>query len=348
MRIAIHRLLLVTAVCTLAWGQNGDLVRASQVMGVEVRGAKNTVLGTVKDVVLDRKTGGVTYAVVSFGGLQDKGVKLFAVPWQALAPSADGKALVLANSKAALASVSGFEQDKWPDVSDRRWVDAVAAAYGVRRPQVSRTDDEPRVIGTRETTVRAPRAVPVVTGTVRSILPGEASEVVIDTRDGEVDAVLGPLSYLDEQRLTFNPNANVTVQGYPTMGRDGPKLVVTGATTHPGQWVRIRNNDLTPAWDEPVVDADGPRQVRDLTGTVTYAGNGVATVLTDDEGVRVVSIAPWHYFESRHWALRKNLSVTVTGFDDPFSRDFVAITVDHGHETWRVRRDDGTPLWRDD
>jgi hypothetical protein len=120
-------------------------------------------------------------------------------------------------------------------------------------------------------------------------------------------------------------------------------LVATEVMTHPGRWVRLRYDDLTPAWRDTFVAG----QARYLTGTVTYAGNGVATVVTD-EGARVVEIAPSNYVESRHWRLRGNRVVTVYGYDDPLTRNFVAISIDHENERWRLRRDDGTPLWRDE
>lgn len=349
LRSAFRQLLLVAVVGGVVRGQDSDLFRASQLLGMEVRCATNDVIGEVKDVVLNRQTGGVAFAIVSDSKLPNRSGRLFAVPWQALTRAADRKALVLAISKGALANVPTFDPKRWPDISDPRWVAEVNAAYAVRtRPRMAQADDEPRIIGTRETVTRAPRSAAVVTGTVKSMHPGECSEVVIETDYGDIRTVLGPISYLDEQRLTFAPNAGVRIQGYGTIERDGPQIVATAAATHLEHWVKIRNNDLTPAWSDAIVDADSPRQVRDLTGTVTYAGNGVATVLTDDEGPRLVSLAPSNYFESRHWRLRDNRQVTVTGYDDPVTRNFVAITIDVGNETWRVRRDDGIPLWRDE
>jgi hypothetical protein len=166
---------------------------------------------------------------------------------------------------------------------------------------------------------------------------------VIATADGDLVAELGPIYYLNNRLLSFEQNANIRVRGQTQRSGDGNVFVVTEVMTHPGRWVRIRYDDLTPAWREPSLV---PGQTRYLWGIVDSYGGGYATVLTDDEGPRTVWIAPTNYFESRHWRLRLGHTIGIEGYDDDVTRQFIAIRVDHENETWRVRRDDGTPIWR--
>src|SRR5215475_379675 len=66
------------------------LVKSSTFVGADVENPKGENLGDIKDVVIDRATGRIAYAVVSFGGFMGLGEKLFAVPWGAFAqPKAD-------------------------------------------------------------------------------------------------------------------------------------------------------------------------------------------------------------------------------------------------------------------
>jgi sporulation protein YlmC with PRC-barrel domain len=332
-------------------GQQGEPLRASRLLKMEVRSVSNDLVGEVKDVILDPLTGGVSYAIVSLDKLPAARVgKLFAVPWQALTPSPDRKALLLSASKDALAKVPGFDTDKWPDVNDRRWAARIASVWGVGEaaPTV-RSDDEARVISARETLARgvarsSVRAGAVVSGTVKDVYPGDVPEIVIATEYGDISTVLAPAPYLDEQRLTFEENANVTVRGRASFSNGRPVLVAVEAMTRPGRWVRLRDEDLTPEFSGEYAD---PYEVRYLSGTVEGGGGGSVTLLSELEGLRTVSIAPWNYFESRHWRLRPGHVMGVTGYDDPVTRQFVAVVVEHDGETWRVRRDDLTPIWRE-
>jgi sporulation protein YlmC with PRC-barrel domain len=340
----------LAAAAALGFGQD-ETLRVSQILKMEVRSASNQTVGAVKDVVIDPRAGGISYAIVSLSRLPEKAGKLFAVPWQALTPSSDRKALVLAVSNETLAQVPGFEPNLWPDLSDPLLGARIIAAWGVRLPGAvwPSEADEPRVIGTLSTAplgtslLRLPKRA-LVTGTVESFFPsGELSEAVIVTEGGAVETVLGPLWFLEAEQLAFDENVNVRLKGRTEVIDGRPMFVATEAMTHPGRWVRLRYDDLTPAWREGV---EYPFQVRYLSGTVEYASEGVATVLTP-EGLRTVAIAPSNYFSSRHWRIRLDRRIGVTGYDDPVTRQFVAILVDHENETWRVRHDDGRPLWRD-
>ncbi|HTD18458.1 MAG TPA: PRC-barrel domain-containing protein, partial [Ktedonobacteraceae bacterium] len=86
---------LLSLVCTtgsfaadrdLPW----QLVKGSTFIGADVENPQGQNLGDIKDMVIDRASGRIAYAVVSFGGFLGMGEKLFAVPWGAFAqPKAD-------------------------------------------------------------------------------------------------------------------------------------------------------------------------------------------------------------------------------------------------------------------
>lgn len=104
------------------------LNRASKVIGTNVEDANGNKIGDIKDVVLDRKSGQVAYAVVDFGGWLGMGDKYFAVPWKAL-KSGDNDRYVLNTSKDALKKAPGFDKDHWPDMASANWNRENAQAY---------------------------------------------------------------------------------------------------------------------------------------------------------------------------------------------------------------------------
>ncbi len=84
-------------------------MRASKLIGSDVRNAQNENLGEIKDLVVDVNNGRVYYAVLSFGGFLGVGDKLFAYPIKVFSPSADGDKLILNLDKARLKAAPGFE-----------------------------------------------------------------------------------------------------------------------------------------------------------------------------------------------------------------------------------------------
>ena len=76
----------------LTAGTQGALIATSKVAGTTVYGADDTRIGEVFDIMLDKWSGKVEYAVLTFGGFLGLGTTQYAVPWQALRyePRLDG------------------------------------------------------------------------------------------------------------------------------------------------------------------------------------------------------------------------------------------------------------------
>ena len=58
--------------------------RTDTLISNDVYNLKDEDLGDLKEIMLDMRTGRVSYAALSFGGFLGMGEKLFAVPWNAL------------------------------------------------------------------------------------------------------------------------------------------------------------------------------------------------------------------------------------------------------------------------
>jgi hypothetical protein len=109
-----------------------NLIRGNTFIGANVQNPQEQNLGDIKDVVIDRASGRIAYAVVSFGGFLGMGEKLFAVPWGAFAqPKADKDTFVLDVDKERLKNAPGFDAHNWPQMASREWVTSLYSYYNV-------------------------------------------------------------------------------------------------------------------------------------------------------------------------------------------------------------------------
>jgi sporulation protein YlmC with PRC-barrel domain len=111
-------------------GPGPTLMGADTLIGNEVYNQKEEELGDIKEIMLDMRTGRVSYAVLSFGGFLGMGEKLFAVPWNALTLDTKNKRFVLNVEKERLKRAPGFDKDKWPNMADQVWAKEIHSYYG--------------------------------------------------------------------------------------------------------------------------------------------------------------------------------------------------------------------------
>lgn len=112
-------------------GPGPELMGAHTLIGDNVVNQADEHLGSIKEIMLDMKTGHVTYAVVAHGGVLGIGEKLFAVPWSVLNLDAINKRFVMNIEKEHFENAPGFDSDHWPDMANPRWVDTVHHHYGL-------------------------------------------------------------------------------------------------------------------------------------------------------------------------------------------------------------------------
>lgn len=113
-------------------GPGPELMGADTLIGNDVYNLKDEDLGDVKEIMLDMRTGRVSYAVLSFGGFLGMGEKLFAVPWNALTLDTENKRFTLNVEKDRLENAPGFDQDSWPNMADPSWAQGIHDYYGTK------------------------------------------------------------------------------------------------------------------------------------------------------------------------------------------------------------------------
>ena len=108
------------------------VLKGSDLIGLKVEGTDGKKLGTIKDLVINATDGDVKYAVLDYGGFNDK---YFSVPWEALKISDDRKKALLDVTKQDLKQAPGFDKRQWPDLGSRAQTIVIYEFYGVPLPE---------------------------------------------------------------------------------------------------------------------------------------------------------------------------------------------------------------------
>ena len=74
-------------------------IRAKKVLGTAVKDTSGEKIGTVEDLVLDKQSNTILFAVVGFGGVLGLGEKFHPLPWSVLNYNEDEDAYVVPYSK---------------------------------------------------------------------------------------------------------------------------------------------------------------------------------------------------------------------------------------------------------
>ena len=106
------------------------VVKAKEdVIGVDVQNREKDDLGKICELVLDKLTGQVLYAVLESGTFLGMGGKLFAIPWQALKYDTECECFILNLNKEMIKQAPGFDKNNWPDMADNTWIESTARFY---------------------------------------------------------------------------------------------------------------------------------------------------------------------------------------------------------------------------
>lgn len=90
-------------------------VRASELIGKDVKSPAGEDLGSIADLVLDVERARVRYVVVSYGGVLGLGSRLAAFPPSMFRPGPEEGALLLDAGRDELEQAPSFESKLWPD-----------------------------------------------------------------------------------------------------------------------------------------------------------------------------------------------------------------------------------------
>jgi sporulation protein YlmC with PRC-barrel domain len=101
-------------------------IRAKKVIGTEVKDTSGSTIGKVEDVMLDKQSSNIMYAVVGFGGFLGMGEKYHPIPWSQLDYREDLSAYVVPYTKEQLKaapadSLDALTRDDGGAIRDRAY-----------------------------------------------------------------------------------------------------------------------------------------------------------------------------------------------------------------------------------
>jgi sporulation protein YlmC with PRC-barrel domain len=105
---------------TLKQDEIGQLIAADKVKGTPVADMAGEKIGTIENIMIDKPTGRVAYAVMSFGGILGMGKHRYPLPWQMLQYDTNLDSYVVDIDANKLKGAPTFDEGAitW---SDERW-----------------------------------------------------------------------------------------------------------------------------------------------------------------------------------------------------------------------------------
>ncbi|WP_293906466.1 PRC-barrel domain-containing protein [Phenylobacterium sp.] len=110
------------------------LIPADRVNGTDVYSKAGDRLGKIEDVAIEKVSGEVAYAILSFGGLLGLGAKYHPVPWKLLKYDEARRAYIVPLIKADLEKAPMIDETElsgWNDELSREAIYGYYSTYGV-------------------------------------------------------------------------------------------------------------------------------------------------------------------------------------------------------------------------
>ncbi len=111
---------------------SGRLIAADQVEGTHIYNRAGENLGTVEDVMIDKISGKIAYAVAGFGGFLGIGNRHYPLPWEKLTYDPGMGGFVVDVDKRTLEGAPSYADTETASWEDPTWGKRVYDYYGAR------------------------------------------------------------------------------------------------------------------------------------------------------------------------------------------------------------------------
>jgi PRC-barrel domain protein len=109
--------------------ETASLISAGKVQGTPVYNIQGESLGELEDVMIDKRSGKIVYAVMSFGGFLGMGNDYHPLPWNALKYDTRRGGYVVGLTKQQLEGAPHFGRDENPAWGDRTFEQRIHDYY---------------------------------------------------------------------------------------------------------------------------------------------------------------------------------------------------------------------------
>ena len=110
--------------------ETSRLISSEKVTGTSVENTKGDSLGHIEEIMIDKISGQVAYAVLNYGSFLGMGGKLFALPWDILKYDTRRNAYVVGIPEERLKSAPNFDAGTEPNWGDPQYAKELHDYYG--------------------------------------------------------------------------------------------------------------------------------------------------------------------------------------------------------------------------
>lgn len=107
-----------------------ELISSRRVEGTAVYNRENERLGTIHSVMIEKRSGRVAYALLSFGGFLGLAGRVHPIPWEMLTYDIDRDGYVVDLTRDQLEHAPTLRLDEADRPRDRKYDEEVAGYYG--------------------------------------------------------------------------------------------------------------------------------------------------------------------------------------------------------------------------
>ena len=107
-----------------------ELISSRRVEGTPVYNQEDEKLGTIASVMIEKRTGKVAYAVMSFGGFLGMMERVHPIPWDLLTYDIDRDGYVVDLTRDVLKDAPSMNLDDADRPTDRAYAEEVSSYYG--------------------------------------------------------------------------------------------------------------------------------------------------------------------------------------------------------------------------
>ena len=111
--------------------ETGNLIASDKVQGTNVYNTAGDNLGAIHDLMIDKPSGKVAYAIMSFGGFLGIGNQYHPLPWSVLQYDTNLGGYVVNFDKGKLEAAPAYEAGTEPAWGDRSYESKIHDYYGV-------------------------------------------------------------------------------------------------------------------------------------------------------------------------------------------------------------------------
>lgn len=222
--------------------------RVSRVRGYDVKNSANETVGSVQDLIIDRGSGRVEYALVKSGGLLGMGGKTIAVPYSRLSsPVVNDRRFMIDMTKQQAEQAAAFVPENWAELRRDAWADRMHSQVTSAEKNDADTDPTATAIAAAMEEALGGEVV-----AVKRDWSGQDETVIVElkTKEGTVrDLQMGPSWWVMSQ-----PGAPMRGDKFEgkvrVVTKDGanPRYIVSNATVD-GKTLVLRDSQFQPAWN---------------------------------------------------------------------------------------------------